>query len=249
MKKILRDKRAKIFEVILVLTVLIACSYAIFFFVSEKNAKDAKVIAPLELSEFYLDEEEFSLYAYEAAKIASIEAYKKIIENSEFASSNSIFHSSYPEYIEFNLNSQFSDIFKNKFESEFFNLISKYPKDEFKNINFNFEINIEENKIILSSEPINRKQKLNFDIEHEFDASFELSILDIGLNLDFPNILEKADNCKTATDLLTCMDILNFDAGVRKENSEYFFDLKTEKSFIFQNADKELKRIEIKFYL
>jgi len=250
--KMIKEKKGKIYSLLLVLTTLIVCGFVFFLFVSESSANAPKLTIPNELSEFYNQEDSFNFYAKESAKIYSLNAFSELVDGFQFAGRNCKIEGEYIEFCSVADTKDVEDNFKKYFSGDFQNAIKKYPYGEFSSIIY--AANIKNNLLEFKADKKQRETSIGgFSVKREFDPSFLVNLDDLKIIFNFNGLYNLASKCKSKsseTEIKDCMKFNEYEIDAKINGNKIFFDIsspffniKNEKGIIIFN------KITLKFYV
>jgi len=202
----MKNRRASIFAVALVLITFVSLSYALGSFILVKKSIEISESPNSELIDMYNQEIKDIFYTKELLKLKAQEELYRISVEGAVSGEECVIRSE--EYIEWRENCK--------------------PNTEELKKRFTTEAESKETKKIIEGGYV------NYEIEYEYDNSASIKLEDLGIYPEeFETIYEQANSCKKKEDIEGCMSLKNWNLIVKKVQEYELFDVSTKKNFFF----------------
>lgn len=251
---IMKNKRADISIVLLVILTLVLTISSLFIFVNSSSAVEAEIYNVKFIDQFYLRQNLAEFYVSESMKKALVQTYNEFVSDSKgiyYYLNNPKETPQNSGNFEFNelhdkLNENFKSKLRENFQIEFkkYNFNEGYVEEYLRELNSLVEqgsFDVSANKEILKITVNDFMIKDSFEkikIEYSPEIKLEFNLTKLGLH-DFDKVYEIKEKCKTDENLKNCFEsgLINFNVGVNENN---LVTLKSKKDFLIDNDFKKI---------
>ncbi|MFH1248811.1 MAG: hypothetical protein V1660_01530 [archaeon] len=243
----MKNKKAQIFAMLLVLAVIVVITYSLFTFITTQGFFRG-VSSPKNLHALYEDSLAFEMFSSNAAEISIIQSYNSIAKQNLFAPKDAVYADNHINLTGGIVNTDQLLLIQSNNSLNL--LIEEYPDNKFSDMEFFAAF--ENSKLSFNSQ-----KKINTEVEGNFAYSavyffkpnLEFSLSKLHL-FSFEEIYSEAKRCKalpTAEEIGVCINLGYYDSAVKIDGSKIFFDFSSKRNFLLDG--KELTPIKISFFL
>jgi len=241
--KMFNNKKAQLFELLLVVMTVIVCGDALYASMSHADTSKLELTAPASLRQIYIDGENLKYYLEDYSKISAQNAFAEIAKKPVYGTGCGEW-----EYAIWDTKCPDNNVIKDKFIEKIKALQKEYPAD----------ITYDDDKIKFKYSPIVlEKTETDFSAKYTINLEFEISYPDLNFRKIADDILNQKKLCddefKNNADKIekinNCLSELIFDDWndeVSISGSYYLFTLTSAKNYFYEN---DFKPITLKFLI
>lgn len=252
------NKKAGAFAIGMVLTMIVLMSLTLHA-ISKSNQAVEKTFSLKNLTSLYLEADRISFYFKEASRLSAYQAFYEIVKDAAINTSNKLCFSQTYENKEIIIWDKSCkpeiNFLKEKFLLEYKKNIDKYAKRYPKDIKFEIESWMENNKISSRLKVKLNAKNERYNISYSFVKVFYTNLTSESIVLeDFLEIYEKVNKAKKENkgNIENCFG-LSFErwkCKAKKIDDSYLFELETKKPYFFELDGKEhFENIKLVFLL
>ena len=237
-----KNKRAQIPEMVMIIAALIVCSSAVYVVTIYKANVQTSVMVPQNVLDFYSNLDKAEIFNKDAGMLAINAAFEKALSKpASQASCVRIFPKDKPEVAVWSESCGPNDAqLKN-------DLLAGLP-DSFSEITGKekFSFAYEGDGIVFTPSEVESStyfigELTKYNVTHRFSEPFSLKYPEISISKAFNGAIARKSLCKAGKNFESCMGALSL-AGWRSssriEGNHVLFDMKSEKSYFYDNSYK-----------
>ncbi len=253
------NKKAQLFMLMLTIFTLAIVTYALFRFSISKSVSKEMITPASTLTQLYHDSDEFIIFAKESARISLAQAYYDAAKQNSYIGRECQYDRFNKGFIELcSFSNDIDEKIISAADNNFKELIKKHRDERFRDAEYRIEKSGDAFNFKSEKRDIDSTSK-DYSAKYSLDPSFSITLRDLGLT-DFRIIYDAMQQCKGLCGKALCDKdgfrkiescakeaIKGFDMELTDNNDKVFFELKSKKSFLINEAGISYKQIALSF--